>query len=100
MKDKPPACKITHTFECPCIIGQYTDKRKFFFDIMRRWQELEIEVSSYSEFDLDDFTVIPHYFTLEQSLPSTPQGKPDYTFFSVDCFHLSEKGQSLCKYIS
>ncbi|XP_018563446.1 phospholipase B1, membrane-associated-like [Anoplophora glabripennis] len=95
MSNKPPICNITHLVECPCIIGQYTDRRKLFFDLMRRWQELDIEVSNYPEFDLDDFTVIPHYYTLEQMLPSTSQGKTDYTFFSPDCFHFSEKGQSL-----
>lgn len=64
---------------------------------MTRWQELDIEVSNYSEFDLDDFTVIPHYYTLGLTLPTKPQGGIDYSFFSIDCFHFSEKGQSLCK---
>ncbi|KAJ8911670.1 hypothetical protein NQ315_014029 [Exocentrus adspersus] len=90
-----PVCSITHSVECPCMGYSYRRRRKLFFDVMRRWQELDIEISNYPEFDLDDFTVIPHYFTLDFKLPTTRQGKIDYSFFSEDCFHFSEKGQSV-----
>ncbi|KAJ8983282.1 hypothetical protein NQ317_010532 [Molorchus minor] len=95
MTNKPSFCHLSHSFACPCIIGlAYKNKRKLFFDIMERWQHVDIEVSNLPEFDMEDFTVIPHYYTLNYTFPTTTEGVTDYSYLSEDCFHFSQKGQS------
>ncbi|XP_071080759.1 phospholipase B1, membrane-associated-like [Haliotis cracherodii] len=42
----------------------------------------------------DDFTVVVQPFLKETFLPRTADGKPDFSFFAPDCFHLSRKGQA------
>ncbi|KAJ8962095.1 hypothetical protein NQ318_018049 [Aromia moschata] len=95
MFDKPFICHLTHSVACPCLIGlSYQARQKKFLDVMRVWQKLDIEISNSPEFDLDDFTVIPHQFTLNYTFPKTERGTIDYRYLSEDCFHLSEKGQA------
>ncbi|KAJ8939581.1 hypothetical protein NQ314_011078 [Rhamnusium bicolor] len=76
------------------VIPPPQGKGNCFFDLMQKWQELDIEISNSPEFDLDDFTVIAHYFTLDYTFPTTTQGRIDYSYLSEDCFHFSEKGHS------
>ncbi|XP_057669436.1 phospholipase B1, membrane-associated-like [Diorhabda carinulata] len=95
MKNLPLKCYIVQNTVCSCIRGLlYKNMRKIMSDIMKKWQQVDLEVSNLPEFDLEDFTVIGHTYTLNYSFPRTPQGKPDYTFLAPDCFHFSEKSQA------
>ncbi|CAG9863729.1 unnamed protein product [Phyllotreta striolata] len=88
-------CYLVQNFACPCIKGlTYKSKRKILSDIMKKWQLIQLEVCNLPEFDLDDFTVIPHQFTLNYTFPTTPDGELDFSVLAPDCFHFSEKGQA------
>lgn len=95
----PIECYVLQNVLCPCIKGlSFASKRKILSDIMVKWQQIDLEVSNMAEFDLDDFTVIPHLFTMNYSIPRTPSGKIDFGFLAPDCFHFSEKAQARCMY--
>lgn len=93
--DIPIECYVIHNFACPCMTGlAYKSKRKILKDIMVKWQQIDLEISNMKEFDLDEFTVIPHLFTTKYTFPTTPEGKIDFGFLAPDCFHFSEKAQA------
>lgn len=92
----PLQCYLVHTAVCPCISGLfYKNMRKITSDVMAKWQQVDLEVSNLPEFDLEDFTVIGHTYTLNYSFPRTRQGKIDFNFLAPDCFHFSEKAQAM-----
>nr|CAI5857247.1 unnamed protein product [Callosobruchus analis] len=98
-KDRPPVCRMMHSFLCPCLAGlAYRNQRAIFDDVMRKWQLLDIEIANSHEFDLEDFTVIPLNMTLNYTFPKHPDGRTNYGYLSSDCFHLSERGHARCKY--
>ncbi|KAL2737811.1 hypothetical protein V1478_001897 [Vespula squamosa] len=89
-------CDLMTDFECPCLFGlRYRDKRQEYYDIIKRWQDIDIKISNYSEFQKDDFVVIaqPILTNLDGSLNYF-----DETYLTIDCFHISQKTNSLCKY--
>lgn len=101
MDKKPEVCELTHLASCPCLIGStYRNNRVQYFEFMRRWQLADIEVSNESEFDTNEFTVVPLMYTLNYTFPRTSSGDIDYSFLSEDCFHLSQKGNARCKWLS
>nr|CAH7756907.1 unnamed protein product [Callosobruchus chinensis] len=94
-KDRPPVCRMMHSFLCPCLAGlAYWRQRTTFDDVMRKWQLLDIEIANSQEFDLEDFTVIPLNMTLNYTFPKYPDGRTNYGYLSADCFHLSERGHA------
>ncbi|VEN51654.1 unnamed protein product [Callosobruchus maculatus] len=94
-KDRPPVCRMMHSFLCPCLAGlAYRNQRETFDDVMRKWQLLDIEIANSREFDLEDFTVIPLNMTLNYTFPKHPDGQTNYGYLSSDCFHLSERGHA------
>jgi len=40
----------------------------------------------------DDFTVVRQPFMEHMIVPAKPNGTPDFSYFSPDCFHFSQKG--------
>ncbi|XP_032668152.1 phospholipase B1, membrane-associated-like [Odontomachus brunneus] len=85
-------CYLTTTTECSCICGfRFQNFLPEYFNIMRRWQELEIEISSYPEFQKDDFAVTVQPVTLDLRFPLASDGYVDTTYYSNDCFHFSQK---------
>lgn len=63
-----------------------------------RWQQLEMEIATYPEFQRDDFTVVFQPVTVNVSLPKASDGFADMTYLSTDCFHINQKGNALCKF--
>lgn len=95
---KPPLCEISHRVECPCFFGPIiTGKHQLFYDIMRKWQAMDAEITNYDEFDLDDFAVVFQPFILNYTFPQTTKGFTDFSILSSDCFHFSQKGHALGK---
>lgn len=97
MRGKPSKCTITNHFECPCVFGlRYDYIREHYFSIMDRWQEIVREVADMTEFTgRNDFTVINQPFLENVQFPRLPNGNHDFTYMSVDCFHLSQKGYAI-----
>ncbi|XP_014467561.1 PREDICTED: phospholipase B1, membrane-associated-like [Dinoponera quadriceps] len=68
-------CDLMTDSECSCI-----------------WQELDMEILNiYFEFQRDDFAVITQAITLDLSIPLVSHGYADTTYFTIDCFHDSQK---------
>lgn len=97
MRGKPSKCAVTNHFECPCVFGLgYDNIREHYFKIMDRWQEIVREVADMTEFTgRTDFTVINQPFLENVQFPRLPNGNHDFTYMSVDCFHLSQKGYAI-----
>lgn len=92
---KPQLCYLTHSLECPCIVGlSYVHRQKEFYDFMVKWIEIDREVSEFLEFDLDDFTVVFQPFAANYTFPLNDQGLTDFSYMSADCFHFSQKGNA------
>lgn len=93
--NKSPICETVHHVECPCLFGLiYQHRLENLFNIMTRWQLLDMELANLPEFDLDDFTVVYQPFVLNYTFPLTQMGYTDYSFMSADCFHFSQKGNA------
>jgi hypothetical protein len=59
------------------------------------WRERIAEIADLKEFQYrDDFEINLIKFIKDMRLAETKENITDYTFFSEDCFHLSQKGQS------
>ncbi|KAJ6645952.1 Phospholipase B1, membrane-associated [Pseudolycoriella hygida] len=93
LRGKPAECESTHHIECPCAFGfAFRKKRKYYFDIMERWKEVVSNVSQIDEFNTEDFTVNNQPFLKNVTFPVLPNGNNDFSYMSMDCFHLSQKG--------
>lgn len=92
---KPRRCYVTHIMECPCLFAsRFQHMQEYYLELMNEWQRVETEVAAYDEFDTDDFTVVVLPFSINLSIPKTPEGYTDYSFMSEDCFHFSQKGNA------
>lgn len=92
LQNRPPICYFTHNTLCPCLFGlQFRNKQKLFDEIMTNWQNIEKEIADKEEFDRDDFTVVAQPFTENYDIKRYKNGLVDYSVFSFDCFHLSQK---------
>lgn len=95
MTKKPPLCETTHPFECPCLIGKPKNVLQYYEKIMLKWQAKDQEISQRDEFNTDTFAVNFQPFTMDIEVPKSRSGAMDYSIFSVDCFHISQKGHAL-----
>lgn len=93
LRGKPAECYTSHHFECPCIFGfKYAYMRPRYFKIIERWQQLLEQISDLNEFHRSDFTIVNQPFLKNVKFPKNPNGNHDFSYMSVDCFHLSQKG--------
>ncbi|KAK7573962.1 hypothetical protein V9T40_011153 [Parthenolecanium corni] len=97
----PPKCHLMHRLECPCLFSdQFKHRRNEFFSTMLAWQKMEEEVAYDKEFQSkDDFTIVLQSCLKKLTAPTMKdetngQIKTDISYFSFDCFHLSQKGYS------
>ncbi|XP_033874390.2 phospholipase B1, membrane-associated-like isoform X1 [Acipenser ruthenus] len=64
-------------------------------DLNRAYQRVTRELVESGRYDTrDDFTVVLQPFFREVQIPLLPDGRPDSSYFTADCFHLSQKTQS------
>lgn len=83
---------------CPCVILPKPNSKALqkVEDINRNYQSLLHELVESSRYDTrPDFTVVVQPFFRDVNFPRQPDGRPDRSFFSADCFHLSQKAQTL-----
>ncbi|XP_045917362.1 phospholipase B1, membrane-associated-like [Micropterus dolomieu] len=82
---------------CPCVILPKANSKalQMLEDLNRSYQRLLHEVVESSRYDTrPDFTVVIQPFFREIIVPRLPDGRADRSFFSADCFHLSQKAQT------
>ncbi|TGZ38865.1 phospholipase B1, membrane-associated-like [Temnothorax longispinosus] len=89
-------CFITTDVECSCMFGlAFRRFRSMYYDIMRQWQKLDMEIATYPEFQRDDFTVVAQPILVNLKIPLASDGYTDMTYLSSDCFHVSQKTNAL-----
>ncbi|TGZ57433.1 hypothetical protein DBV15_11347, partial [Temnothorax longispinosus] len=89
-------CFLTTDFECSCMFGlTFRRFRSMYYDIMRQWQKLDMEIATYPEFQKDDFTVVAQPILVNLTIPLGSDGYTDMTYLSSDCFHVSQKTNAL-----
>ncbi|PBC31991.1 Phospholipase B1, membrane-associated [Apis cerana cerana] len=92
-------CYLISTIECPCLLAvQYKERRQEYFEIINKWQELEEEIVNYPEFHTNNFTVISLPAIKNMKVPLAEDGLTDLSYFSIDCFHLSQKSHAILAY--
>ncbi|CAG09206.1 unnamed protein product, partial [Tetraodon nigroviridis] len=85
-------------FLCPCVILPKSNSEAFqkLEEMNRKYQLVLRNLVESSRYDTrEDFTVVVQPFFREIIVPRTPDGRPDRSFFSADCFHLSQRAQTL-----
>uniref|UniRef100_A0A8C9ZD99 Phospholipase B1, membrane-associated n=1 Tax=Sander lucioperca TaxID=283035 RepID=A0A8C9ZD99_SANLU len=83
---------------CPCVILPLPNSKALqkVEDINRNYQCLLHELVESGRYDTrSDFTVVVQPFFRRIVVPRLPDGRADCSFFSADCFHLSQKAQTL-----
>ncbi|XP_043681642.1 phospholipase B1, membrane-associated-like [Vespula pensylvanica] len=88
-------CDILTDLECPCLFGlRYRDKIQEYYDAIKRWQDIDIKISNYSEFQKDDFVVVAQPILTNLDI-FINNNYFDETYLTIDCFHISQKANSL-----
>lgn len=93
LKNASELCRFLQKYlECFCLLGtQFEHKRSDFFEIIKKWQLIDEEVSFMPEFHQNDFTVIFQPFLLDVDVPKINENQTDFSYMSQDCFHVSQK---------
>ncbi|XP_026276110.1 phospholipase B1, membrane-associated-like [Frankliniella occidentalis] len=97
----PPWCEVMNRFECPCIFGdRFQDAIPRHREVYKEVQRMQREVVAMERFRTrEDFAVVsaPFMSGPGQLLPFLAPGGngTDWTFFSTDCFHFSQKGTAV-----
>ncbi|EZA61436.1 Phospholipase B1, membrane-associated [Ooceraea biroi] len=88
-------CFVTTDIECSCMFGSVFQKSKStYYEIMRRWQEMDLEIAASPEFQRNDFAVVAQPLMMDASIPLASDGYSDITYLSSDCFHISQKANA------
>ncbi|GAA6213375.1 phospholipase B1, membrane-associated-like [Lates japonicus] len=83
---------------CPCILKPKAGSSELqkVNDFNRAYQHTMRELIDSGRYDThDNFTVVLQPFFREVFLPVLEDGRPDRSYFSPDCFHLSQKAHTL-----
>ncbi|XP_034555910.1 phospholipase B1, membrane-associated-like [Notolabrus celidotus] len=82
---------------CPCVILPKANSKalQMVEDLNRGYQKSLHKLVESGRYDTrSDFTVVIQPFFREIVVPRLPDGRPDRSYFSADCFHLSQKAQT------
>ncbi|XP_038123562.1 phospholipase B1, membrane-associated-like [Cyprinodon tularosa] len=90
-------CSLLQSSSCQCIIGPHSSSPQFEeIKLINRNYQTEIEyLISGDRYDgKEDFAVVLQPFFHYSFFPQTGTGETDTSFFSVDCFHMSERAHA------
>ncbi|XP_067420899.1 phospholipase B1, membrane-associated [Emydura macquarii macquarii] len=88
-------CAIPGMSVCPCFLTPQENSPELqeMKRINREFQIYSMLMASSSRYaQREDFTVVVQPFFRSTFFPLDSNGKPDLSFFSVDCFHFTERG--------
>ncbi|XP_062267995.1 phospholipase B1, membrane-associated-like [Platichthys flesus] len=83
---------------CPCVVLPKANSKalQMLEDTNRMYQRSLHELVESGLYDTrSDFTVVIQPFLRDIILPRLPDGRPDRSFFSADCFHLTQKAHTM-----
>ncbi|XP_026194756.1 phospholipase B1, membrane-associated-like [Anabas testudineus] len=83
---------------CPCILKPLDGSSELqkVIDFNRAYQQAMRELIDSGRYDThNNFTVVLQPFFREVFLPLQENGRPDRSYFSPDCFHLSQRAHTL-----
>ncbi|KAM7395163.1 hypothetical protein PAMA_006764 [Pampus argenteus] len=83
---------------CPCVILPKPNSKalQMLEELNRGYQRSLSDLVESGRYDTrSDFTVVTQPFFSEIVVPRLPDGRADRSFFSADCFHVSQKAQTL-----
>jgi phospholipase B1 len=84
-------CQTLQGFLCDCAINQNTREQVRAANF--EYQKLTNALIDSGIYDTkDDFTVVRQPFMEHMTVPLTSSGLSDFSYFSPDCFHFSQKG--------
>jgi hypothetical protein len=86
-------CSLTMSFECPCMFGfSFRPHREFYYELIERWSQVEIEISLMPEWQSDDFAVVAQPILRHSMLPKNKNGiVPIHEYLSIDCLHFRQR---------
>ncbi|XP_054617588.1 phospholipase B1, membrane-associated-like isoform X1 [Dunckerocampus dactyliophorus] len=97
VKKKTLGCSLLQRISCPCVINP-TENSPELEEMKRINHEYQAEIHnliSGSRYDLkDDFAVVLQPFLHTSFIPYIGEGEADTGFFSLDCFHISERAHA------
>ncbi|XP_054253031.1 phospholipase B1, membrane-associated [Indicator indicator] len=80
---------------CPCVLDpeENSSELQEIKRVNRDFQAEALQLINSGQYDeREDFAVVMQPFFRNALLPLDSNGKPDLSFFAVDCFHFSERG--------
>ncbi|XP_026161753.1 phospholipase B1, membrane-associated-like isoform X2 [Mastacembelus armatus] len=98
-KDKSLGCPTWFVrLICPCILNpkEGSSELQRVHEFNGAYQHAMRELIDSGRYDThDNFTVVLQPFFREVFLPTLEDGRPDRSYFSPDCFHLSQKAHTI-----
>ncbi|XP_041950493.1 phospholipase B1, membrane-associated-like [Alosa sapidissima] len=82
---------------CPCVISpaEGSEAERRLAELNRAYQQVLHELTESGRYDThDNFTVVIQPFMRTIILPLLPDGRADRSYFTPDCFHLSQKAHT------
>ncbi|XP_062896749.1 phospholipase B1, membrane-associated isoform X2 [Mobula hypostoma] len=97
IKKNTIGCALLQKNICPCFLKLRDNSPELseMLIVNREYQTKLTALIDSGKYDTtEDFTVVLQPYFTNTIVPLNIMGLPDLSFFSVDCFHLSERGQA------